>query len=163
MSTIARALAHDLRGAIAAASSNIDFVRAQELTPDVQAALEESQRGLRLASDVIAILGTSGERPLEVDLRALLLIHRGAGALAIDSTEPPFLVTGELAALSSLGITLCTIGSRARVRSQADRCALEPVDPGGARAWIASDKLAAVGLSGQLTGQMLVLTRKTKD
>jgi hypothetical protein len=160
VSTIARALAHDLRGAIAAASSNIDFARSQELTPEVQAALEESQRGLRLASDVVAILGTSGERPLEVDLRALLLIHRGSSALAIDSTEPPFLVTGDIADLTSVGVSLCSIGSRARVRSQADRCALEPVDPGGARAVIASEKLAAVGVLGQLTGHMLVLTRK---
>ncbi len=154
-----RALAHDLRGVLAAASSNIEYARAHELPAELAEALVEAVHELRVAADVIALLGSTGERTLEVDLRAALMLHRGGDPLAVDATGAPFLVRGTSVQVGELARRVCTISLRGRTSTESEKCTVGPVDPDGARALLATDVLSAVGVRGHLDGSTLVLER----
>lgn len=162
MRMIERSLAHDLRGVIAAAASNVEFVRAHPLSDELAAALVESSNELRVASDVVALLGGSAQsdRALEVDLRAVVLVFRGEGALAVDATEAPFAMRGTPSALATAAQHLCAIASRGRVRIVGDTCTLAPIDPAAARDFLVTVGLRQVGLEGTLTPEGLVLRRQ---
>lgn len=154
-----RTLAHDVRGVIAAATSNIEFARQHELPEELSVALVESLRELRVAADVIALLGSTGERTLEVDLRAALMIHRGSEPVAVDATQEPFLVRGTSVQIGELARHICAISLRGRTSTESEKCTVGPVDPDGTRAILATDLLRTLGLRGHLDGSTLVLTR----
>lgn len=125
---IDRSVAHDLRGLIAAASSNIEFVRGHAIGEELALALVESGHELRIASDVVALLAAHGERPLEVDVRAAVLVHRGAHATAVDATDPPFLLRGSANELATFAQQLCEMAPRGRVRIEGDTCTVAPIE-----------------------------------
>lgn len=124
----------------------------------MRSALTESLHELRLVADVIALLATSNDRAIEVDFRAALMIHRGAIALGIDATEPLFLIRAPAAAVHALASAICTIAARARVRTDGSACSIDPVDPDGARALLATAALSESGLQGELNERVLVLS-----
>lgn len=155
-----RSLAHDLRGVIAAAASNIEFVRAHPLGDELGAALAETGNELRVASDVVAILGAHGDRALEVDLRAAILVFRGTSALAVDATEPPFTAHGTADALAIAAQELCAVAPRGRARIVDLTCILAPVDVDATQALLGTGVLRQIALEGTLTPEGLVLRRK---
>ena len=156
--SIDRSLAHDVRGVLAAAASNLEYVRAHEISTEVRSAVTESLHELRLVADVIALLATTEGRAIEVDFRAALMLHRGAIALGIDATEPLFLVRAPPAAIHALASTICGIAARARVRTDGSACSIDPVDPDGARALLGTAALSESGLRGELNDRVLVLS-----
>jgi hypothetical protein len=154
-----RSLAHDLRGAVAAATSNIEFVRSHPLAEGLGLALSETLNELRVVSDVIALLGSAGERVLEVDLRAAFMVHRGGGALGVDATEAPFVVRANSVQIGEVATRVCAISLRGRASTESEKCTVAPVDPDGARALLATDVLANAHLKGELHGSSLILKR----
>jgi hypothetical protein len=99
-----RQLFHDLRGVIAAAHANVEYLREQGLPLELASVVDEISCELRLVADAISQLGTCDpERHVELDLRALLWFAARHGArLRIDPTAPPFVVRGSAGALSAL-------------------------------------------------------------
>lgn len=154
-----RVLAHDLRGAIAAATSNVEFAREHPLPGELGIALTEALNELRVVSDVIALLGSTGERSLDIDLRAAFMVHRGDGALAVDATEPPFIVQATSVQIGAVARAVCAISLRGRASTESGKCTVSPIDPDGARALLATDALTAAGLEGHLDGSTLLLKR----
>jgi hypothetical protein len=155
---IDRTLAHDLRGVIAAAASNIEYARTQSLPEDVVAALNESANELRVASDVIALLGAQSERVLEIDLRAAILVHRAESAIAVDATQAPFLLNATAGAIAALGKHLAALAPRGRLKTEPAQCTLAPVDGVPATA-----VLSAANLDGSLTDGTLSLRPRGND
>jgi hypothetical protein len=155
-----RSLAHDLRGVIAAAASNIEFVRAQPIGDEIGVALTETAHELRVASDIVALLGAQPDRTLEIDLRAAILAFRGESALAVDATEPPFAARGTSTALAAAARQLCLVAERGRARIVGGAFIVAPVDVAAAEALLATAVLPGIGLEGMLTVEGLVLRPK---
>lgn len=99
-----RQLLHDLRGVIAAANANVEYMREQGLEGELRAVADEITFELRLVADVISQMGQRDpERVVELDLRALLWLAARSGAhMRIDPTAPPFLVQGRAGTIGAL-------------------------------------------------------------
>ena len=98
-----RTLLHDLRGVIAAAGANVEYLREQGSPEHLSPVLDEIAHELRLVADAIALLGERDpDRRIELDLRALLWVAAREGArMRIDPTAPPFVVRGPAATVTA--------------------------------------------------------------
>lgn len=98
-----RQLFHDLRGVIAAAHANVEYLREQGMPDEVTSVIDEIAHELRLVADAITQLGARDpERQVELDLRALLWFAARQGArMRIDPTAPPFVVRGRAATVTA--------------------------------------------------------------
>lgn len=99
-----RQLFHDLRGVIAAAHANVEYLREQGLPEELGGVVDEISHELRLVADAITQLGSRDpERQVELDLRALLWFAARQGArMRIDPTAAPFVVRGRAATVNEL-------------------------------------------------------------
>ena len=164
-----RQLFHDLRGVIAAAHANVDYLRERGLSSELDGVALEIAHELRLVADVIGQLGQRDpDRLVEVDLRALLWLAARSGArVRLDPTAPPFMVHGRASATgalvdaiveavapgapATLSIELGKIEHGKEVRS----CAVSGLDARALDAVIAQAQ--PLGLSAEITGSTLVL------
>lgn len=128
-----RAIWHDVRSVLAAATTNVEFVSASVLTDEQREVLVEIDHEIRLAADVIEIVSANRDehRAIVLDLRALLWVARRSGApIVVDATTAPFPVRGPYGALSALVEALASIaiperpGAFVTARST---CRLSPV------------------------------------
>ena len=150
------ALFHDVRGVLAAASSNVEFARARA-EGELQPVLAEIEHELRLVSDVIALTGSSDpERVLEVDLRALLFFARDARPFAIDATQPPFLVTGKRSALASFAEAIIAATRRGGLDVIRDACSVRGIDAALAEHLVCPDERVC----STVEGGSLILRRR---
>jgi hypothetical protein len=161
-----RQLFHDLRGVIAAANANVEYLREQGVSPALDPVCVEISHELRLVADVIALLGARDpERSVELDLRAMLWLAGRSGPssapVRIDPTAPPFPVRGRASVIGALvdGIVRAVApGAHVSlaVFDDGSRCAVHGLELGRA-----SDGLIAVaeqlGLSPSLDGSTLLL------
>jgi hypothetical protein len=103
---LTRQIGHDLRGLLAAATTNIEYIRELEKLPrDAVPVTHEIEHELRLAADVIELLASPHDpaRAIEFDLRAFFwLARRAGGFITLDATMPPFPVRGPFAAIEEL-------------------------------------------------------------
>lgn len=155
-----RALLHDVRGVLGAASSNVEFLRAQH--PEGEPVLEEIAHELRLVADVIALTGAAeDERVVELDLRALLLFRRGESSFAIDATQPPFPLTASRRALSSFAAELVAAAPRgAGIEVTARGCTVYGLDPATAERLRGAGVLAEASIDATVESGSLILRRK---
>ena len=116
--TLTRQIGHDLRGLLAAATTNIEYLRELEGMPEVGIPVtHEIEHELRLAADVLELLASPHDpvRPIEIDLRGFFwLARRAGGFITLDATMPPFLVRGPFAAVEKL---VAAIGAAASERT----------------------------------------------
>jgi hypothetical protein len=153
-------LFHDLRGILAAASSNVEFVRTREPASAVAPVLDEIAHELRLVADVIAIIGADDDRVLEVDLRALLLVARGARSFAIDATTPPFPLRAHRSALSAFAAAMIDLSSRgAAIEVSADSCTVRGLNPDRILELCDAAALAEASTVATVEGGSLILRR----
>lgn len=132
-----RQLFHDLRGVIAAANANVEYLREQGLSEELAAVASEISHELRLVADVISQLGQRDpERVVELDLRALLWLSARSGArMRIDPTAPPFAVRGRASVIGSLVDALgraVAPGAHATLEVTARACSVHGLDRGDA-------------------------------
>ena len=106
--TTFRPIAHDLRSLLAAALANAEYLRDLQEPGEAQDAANETVAELRLAADVLALLGAlSLGRQAQIDLRAVLWLAQRCGApLRVDPTGPPVEVRAELHALRAFASAL---------------------------------------------------------
>lgn len=104
--TLTRQIGHDLRGLLAAATTNIEYLRELEGMPEGAIPVtQEIEHELRLAADVLELLASPHDpvRPIEIDLRGFFwLARRNGGFITLDATMPPFLVRGPFASVERL-------------------------------------------------------------
>jgi hypothetical protein len=151
-----RALFHDVRGVLAAASSNVEFARARA-EGELQPVLEEVEHELRLVSDVIALTGSSDEeRVVEVDLRALLFVVRDTRPFAIDATQPPFIIAGTRSALASFAESVIAATHRGGVDVSRNACSVRGIDAALAERLVCPDERVC----STVEGGSLILRRK---
>lgn len=132
-----RQLFHDLRGVIAAANANVEFVREQGVAEELLPVIGEISHELRLVADVISQLGQRDpDRVVELDLRALLWLSARSGArMRIDPTAPPFAVRGRASVIGSLVDALgraVAPGAHATLEVTAGACGVHGLDRGEA-------------------------------
>jgi hypothetical protein len=96
-----RPIAHDLRSLLAAALANVEYLRDLQEPGETLDAANETVAELRLAADVLALLGAlSLGRLAQIDLRAVLWLAQRCGApLRVDPTGPAVEVRAELKAM----------------------------------------------------------------
>jgi hypothetical protein len=103
---LTRQIGHDLRGLLAAATTNIEYIRELPTLPrDALPVTHEIEHELRLAADVIELLASPHDpvRPIEIDLRGFFWLQRRSGGfITLDATMPPFVVRGPFAAIEEL-------------------------------------------------------------
>ncbi|MEO7093822.1 MAG: hypothetical protein ABI175_11270 [Polyangiales bacterium] len=103
---LTRQIGHDLRGLLAAATTNIEYIRELAGFPeDGVAVTQEIENELRLTADVIELLASPHDaaRAIEIDLRGFFwLARRSGGFITLDATMPPFLVRGPFGAIEKL-------------------------------------------------------------
>ncbi|MBI2392153.1 MAG: hypothetical protein HYV09_21365 [Deltaproteobacteria bacterium] len=158
--TARRALWHDLRGVLAAAHANVEFIGAAAIPEELRPVLEEIEHELRLVSDVIAQLGArDASRTVDVDLRALLWFAARSGARTrIDPTARPFLVHGrasDVAALVDAIVAAVAPGAVGTLDTEQATCTVHGLDGDAAHAAVAAAK--AVGLGANVKGDALIL------
>ncbi len=126
-------LRHDLRGLIAAATTNIEYLRdLPDLPGEAPEVLVEIENVLRLAANVVEHAGPARDprAVVEVDLRALFWIARRRGAaIVVDATLAPFTVRGSLSSLHALvdAIAGCAIEGSISVDQAFGVHGLDPV------------------------------------
>jgi hypothetical protein len=157
-------LGHDLRSLLAAATTNLEFVRVSEgLEGEPADILAEVDRELRLAADVLELVTSS--RPLErvsaVDLRAAFwLARRVGGRVVVDAASEPFPVRANVAALldwvSELA-TSCPPRIGAQLVREAEELRIGPVDRAATMAFIDDARAEELGLVVELVDDVLVL------
>jgi hypothetical protein len=152
---------HDVRGVLAAASANAEYVRSRELPEDLASVVREIEHEIRLASDVIGVVGgTDRQRMIEVDLRALLLVARGGSALQIDATQPPFVVCGQCDALEAFAArVVAATSSAATVTVDDGSCIFRGLDAKAAAELSTAAVVRDVGLAATAEGDSLILRR----
>jgi hypothetical protein len=128
-----RPIAHDLRSLLAAALANVEYLRDLQEPGESQDAANETVAELRLAADVLALLGAlSLGRLAQIDLRAVLWLAQRCGApLRVDPTGPPVEVRAELSALRAFATAVESVvdpGVPLQVRSTTEGLVLSPLD-----------------------------------
>jgi len=152
-----RALFHDVRGVLAAASSNVEFARAHAQSKELEPVLEEVANELRLISDVIALMGAvDEERVVEVDVRALLFAARGARPFAIDASQPPFLISGKRSELTSFAAAVLDATPRGGADVARDGCTVRGIELALAERLVSPDERVSITVE----GGSLILRRK---
>lgn len=157
-------LGHDLRSLLAAATTNLEFVRVSEgLEGEPADILAEVDCELRLAADVLELVTSS--RPLErvsaVDLRAAFwLARRVGGRVVVDAASEPFPIRVNVAAL--LGwvtelATTCPPRVGAHLVREPEELRIAPVDRDATTAFIGDARAEELGLSVELSGDVLIL------
>jgi len=129
-----RPIAHDLRSLLAAALANAEYLRdLHEEEGEARDAANETVAELRLAADVLALLGAlSLGRQAHIDLRAVLWVAQRCGApLRLDPTGPPVEVRAELTALRAFASAIEAVadpGIPIQVRSTAEGLVFSGLD-----------------------------------
>ena len=129
-----RPIAHDLRSLLAAALANAEYLRDLQEPGETLDAANETVAELRLAADVLALLGAlSLGRTAQIDLRAVLWVAQRCGApLRVDPTGPPVEVRAELHALRAFATAIESVadaGVPLQVRSSGDALIVAGLDP----------------------------------
>jgi hypothetical protein len=158
------ALGHDLRSLLAAATTNLEFVRVSEgLDGEPADILAEVDHELRLAADVIEFVTSS--RPLDrvsaVDLRAAFwLARRSGGRVVVDAAAEPWPVRAHVAALLAWIARLscaCPCGPGAHLAREGDELRIAPVEPAAASPFVDDPRAEEFGLSLELRGDALYI------
>jgi len=159
-----RAFFHDVRGVLGAAASNVEFLRARE-AGETRSVLAEIANELRLASDAIALAGsTDDERVLEVDVRALFFVARGARPFAIDGTQEPFAIKGARGAIMAFARLAVDAALRdAGVDVSMRGCTVRGLETAALERVAAAAMSADRSLSAVMEGSAVVLCRKTEQ
>jgi hypothetical protein len=163
-----RQLFHDLRGVIAAAHANVEYLREQGVSQELEPVCAEIAHELQLVADVIAQLGARDpDRRVELDLRAQLwLLARSGARVRIDPTAPPFVVRGTMVMLGALVDAIASAvapGAHATLSvsspqdsGQATTCAVDGLERGRAHETVVAIA-AQLGLSPTVEGGRLIL------
>lgn len=164
--TARRALWHDLRGVLAAAHANVEFIGAAAVPDELRPVLAEIEHELRLVSDVIGQLGARDEnRTVDVDLRALLWFAARSGARTrIDPTARPFLVHGracDVAALVDAIVAAVAPGAVGTLDTEQAGCTVHGLDVDQAHGAVAAAR--AIGLDANVAGDALILRNPRKS
>jgi signal transduction histidine kinase len=128
-----RPIAHDLRSLLAAALSNAEYLRDLHEEGEARDAANETVAEVRLAADVLALLGAlSLGRLAQIDLRAVLWVAQRCGApLRVDPTGPAVEVRAELSALRAFASAVEAVadpGIPIQVRSTAEGLVFSGLD-----------------------------------
>ncbi len=136
-----RALWHDVRSVLAAASTNVEYMATLPGMPEEAAEVaREVQNELRLATDVIALVSSMRDPDaiVELDFRAVIWLGRRTGnRILVDATVQPFLVRGRHAsilALADAALEGVVPGRPARLDVEGDTLLIVGLDPACARA-----------------------------
>ncbi len=157
-------LGHDLRSLLAAATTNLEFVRVSEgLEGEPADILAEVDRELRLAADVLELVTSSrpAERVSAVDLRAAFwLARRVGGRVVVDAASEPFPIRVNVAALlawvAELAMT-CPPRAGAQLVRESEELRIAPVDLEPTRAFLADGRAEELGLTAELSADAIVL------
>jgi hypothetical protein len=157
-------LGHDLRSLLAAATTNLEFVRVSEgLEGEPADILAEVDRELRLAADVLELVTSSRppERVSAVDLRAAFwLARRVGGRVVVDAASEPFPIRANVAALLSWVselATTCPHRAGAPLVREPEELRIAPVDRDATAKFIDDARAEELGLSVELSDDVLIL------
>lgn len=161
------ALGHDLRSLLAAATTNLEFVRVSEgLEGEPADILAEVDHELRLAADVIEFVTSSRalERVSAVDLRAAFwLARRAGGRVVVDAAAEPYPVRASVSALlawiSALSTT-CPHAAGAHLIREGDELRISPIDPVASAPFVSDPRAEAYGLALEIRGDALYLSAR---
>jgi hypothetical protein len=118
-----RALWHDVRSVLAAATTNVEYIGGlADMPGEAIEVVREIEHELRLAADVIDLVTArrDADRVVEIDVRALVwLARRSGGRIVVDVTGAPFPVRApyaRLLALTELLLACVPEGATAQMR-----------------------------------------------
>jgi hypothetical protein len=158
------ALGHDLRSLLAAATTNLEFVRVSEgLEGEPADILAEVDHELRLAADVIEFVTSSRslDRVSAVDLRAAFwLARRAGGRVVVDAAAEPYPVRASVAPLlawiSALSME-CPDQAGAHLVREGDELRISPVQLESAARFVDDPRAETHGITLELRGDALFL------